>query len=117
MPDYTPFLLYTDQRIQGFRRRYATFIGQKEQAYADWINGLPVYEPVDYLQSVPDRNVAPVIGMLCHLHLIGKINITFTDRACRFYRNSRSEEEYEKWLDRVCYKSCHKSKRRLKGTK
>ncbi len=100
MPDYTPFLLYTDQQIQDFRRRYATFISQKGQAYADWINGLPVFEPVDYLQRVPDRNVAPVIGMLCHLMDLGKINITFTDRACRLYRNARSEEEYEEWLDK-----------------
>ena len=30
MPDYTPYLLYTDEQIQDFRRRYATFIGQKE---------------------------------------------------------------------------------------
>ena len=99
MPDYTPFLLYTDRQIQEFRTRYATFIGQQGQAYADWINGLPVFEPVDYLQRVPDRNIPAVIGMLCHLMDIGKINITFTDRACRLYRNARSEEEYEEWLD------------------
>lgn len=99
MPDYTPFLLYTDQQIQDFRRRYATFISQKGQAYADWINGLPVFEPVDYLQRVPDRNVAPVIGMLCHLHLIGKINITFIDQARRLYRNSRSVVEMADWWD------------------
>lgn len=100
MQDYTPFLLYTDQQIQDFRRRYAAFIDQKAQAYADWINGLPVFEPVDYLQSIPDRNVAPVIGMLCHLMDLGKINITFTDRACRLYRNARSEDEYEEWLEK-----------------
>ena len=99
MPDYTPFLLYTDRQIQEFRTRYATFIGQKGQAYADWINGLPVFEPVDYLQRVPDRNIPAVIGMLCHLHLIGKINITFIDRACRLYRNPRSMEECMEWCD------------------
>ena len=99
MPDYTPYLLYTDEQIQNFRRRYATFIGQKEQTYAGWINALPVFEPIDYLQSVPERNRPAVIGMLCHLHLIGKINITFIDRACRLYRNARSAEELEAWFE------------------
>ena len=51
MPDYTPYLLYTDEQIQDFRRRYATFIGQKEQTYADWINVLPVMEKTDYLRT------------------------------------------------------------------
>ena len=100
MPDYTPFLLYTDQQIQDFRRRYATFIGQREQTYADWINGLPVMEKTDYLKSVPDRNRPAVIGMLCHLTLIGAINITFTNNASRIYRNPRSMEEYEEWLNK-----------------
>lgn len=99
MPDYTPCLLYTDEQIQNFRRRYATFIGQKEQTYAGWINALPVFEPIDYLESVPERNRPAVIGMLCHLHLIGKINITFIDRACRLYRNARSAEELEAWFE------------------
>ena len=99
MPDYTPYLLYTDEQIQDFRRQYATYIGQKEQTYADWINALPVMEKTDYLKSVPERNRPAVIGMLCHLLDLGKINITFTDRACRLYRNPRSMEEWKEWCD------------------
>ena len=107
MPDYPSFLLYTDRQIQEFRTRYATFISQKEQTYADWINGLPVMERIDYLKSVPERNIPAVIGMLCHLLDLGKINITFTDRACRVYRNPKSLEEWGQW----CTK--HKTRRKI----
>lgn len=108
MPDYTPFLLYTDQQIQDFRRRYATFIGQKAQIYADWSNGLPVMERIDYLKSVPMRNIPAVIGMLCHLQDLGKIHITFIDRASKLYRNPRSMEEWKEWCDGQRSKRKHK---------
>ena len=99
MPDYTPYLLYTDEQIQDFRRRYATFIGQKEQTYADWINALPVMEKIDYLESVPERNRPAVIGMLCHLQDIGKITVTFHPQARLLHRNPYSIEEWETWCD------------------
>ena len=99
MPDYTPYLLYTDEQIQDFRRRYATFIGQKEQAYADWINALPVMEKTDYLKSVPERNRPAVIGMLCHLQNLGKINISFHTQARLIHRNPYSVEEWEAGCD------------------
>lgn len=109
MPDYTPYLLYTDEQIQYFRRRYASFISQKGASVADWINTLPVMERVDYLKSVPERNVGPVIGLLCILIIDGQISITFIEEARRIYRNPGSIEEWGTWCD---YSS---PKRRKKG--
>ena len=111
MPDYTPYLLYTDKQIQDFRRRYATFIGQKEQTYADWINGLPVMERIDYLKSVPERNIVPVIGLLCILVNDHKISITFIDGASLFYRNPTSLEEWETWCNSLSPKRRKKGRR------
>ena len=111
MPDYTPYLLYTDEQIQDFRRRYATFIGQKEQTYADWINALPVMEKTDYLKSVPERNRPAVIGMLCHLLDLGKINITFHAQARLIHRNPYSVEEWEAWCDSQMPKRRKKERR------
>lgn len=104
MPDYTPFLLYTDQQSQEFRRRYATFIGQKRASVANWINSLPVMERIDYLKSVPERNIPAVIGLLCHLLDSGAISITFVEQARRIYRNPTSTEEWKAWCDSLSSK-------------
>lgn len=111
MPDYTPFLLYTDQQIQEFRRRYATFIGQKAQIYADWINALPVMEKTDYLKSVPERNLPAVIGLLCILIIDGQISITFIEEARRIYRNPGSIEEWGSWCNSLSPKRRKKGRR------
>ena len=99
MPDYTQYLLYTNQQIQDFRRRYASFISQKGASVASWINSLPVMERIDYLKSVPERNIGPVIGLLCILIIDGRINVTFVEQARRIYRNPRSMEEWKEWCD------------------
>lgn len=99
MPDYTQYLLYTNQQIQDFRRRYASFISQKGASVASWINSLPVMERVDYLKSVPERNIGPVIGLLCILIIDGQISITFIEDARRIYRNPGSIEEWGTWCD------------------
>ena len=99
MPDYTQYLLYTNQQIQDFRRRYASFISQKGASVASWINRLPVMERVDYLKSVPERNIGPVIGLLCILIIDGQISITFIEEARRIYRNPGSIEEWGTWCD------------------
>lgn len=109
MPDYTQYLLYTNQQIQDFRRRYASFISQKGASVADWINTFPVMERIDYLKSVPERNIEPVIGLLCILIIDGQISITFIEEARRIYRNPGSIEEWGTWCDSLS------PKRRKKG--
>lgn len=99
MPDFKSFLLHTDQQVRDFRQRYASFIGQKGASVADWINRLPVMQKVDYLKSVPERNIGPVIGLLCILILDGQISITFVDDARCIYRNPGSIEEWETWCE------------------
>ena len=99
MLDYTQYLLYTESQINDFRRKYASFISQKGASVADWINSFPVMERVDYLKSVPERNVGPVIGLLCILIIDGYISITFVEEARRIYRNPGSIEEWNVWCD------------------
>ena len=110
MPDYTPYLLYTDEQIQYFRRRYVTFISQKGTSVADWINSLPVMERVDYLKSVPERNIPAVIGLLCILIIDGQISITFIEEARRIYRNPGSIEEWKAWCDSLSPKRRKKNR-------
>lgn len=99
MLDYTQYLLYTESQINDFRRKYASFISQKGASVADWINSFPVMERVDYLKSVPERNIPAVIGLLCILIIDGYISITFVEEARRIYRNPRSMEEWKEWCD------------------
>lgn len=99
MLDYTQYLLYTESQINDFRRKYASFISQKGASVADWINSFPVMERVDYLKSVPERNIGPVIGLLCILIIDGQISITFIEEARRIYRNPGTIEEWKAWCE------------------
>lgn len=99
MPDYTSYLLRGDDRIAAFRQQYATFLRTQSQKYIDWVRSFPVMKRIDYLQSVPERNIPAVIGMLCILLIDGHIHITFHDGARTIHRDPGSIEEWEAWCD------------------
>jgi hypothetical protein len=91
---YTVSCIYRPDDLE-VPQTVCTFIGLKEQVYADWGNDLLVMVRIDYLKSVLERNIAAVIWMLSHLQDLGKISITFTDHACLLYRNPYSLKEQE----------------------
>lgn len=97
MNDYRIYLLRTESQLEDFRRRYVSYIASEEACYLKWIQSWPLMEWVDYLYGVPKSNIPVLIGMICHLHCSGKVNITFHDSMLKARRDSGSEEEWEKW--------------------
>lgn len=107
MTDYRIYLLRTESQREDFRRRYASYIASEEAAYLKWVQSWPLMEWVDYLYGVPKANIPVLIGMICHLHCSGQVNITFHDSMLKACRNPMSEEEF--WsacAKRQCGRRC-----------
>lgn len=90
-----PYLLRTQGQIDAFRESYGDLIREKGPEMATWFNGLPLYQWTR-LQFRPGQEAATV-GLLCILHLEGKINITFSRDGDYIQRGALSPEEYEFW--------------------
>lgn len=95
MTQAIPYLLRSQEQIAAFRKRHAALIEKKGPQLADWFNALPLYEWVR-LQCHPGQEELTV-GLLCILHLDGKINLTVSDSGERIQRGALSLDEYEEW--------------------
>lgn len=99
MSKYEKYLLRTERQLDEFRYRYATFIAEEQNKYIAWIDSLPLMVWVNYLQGVPDNNIPVLIGMICHLHCAGLVNISFHDSMHLLRRIPFDEEEWQAWCD------------------
>ncbi len=93
------YLFRTRAALDEFRRRYATFIASEADRYAEWVNGFPLMEWVEYLNGVPKENVPVLVGMLCHLYDAGRINICFHPTLPVIRRDPMSLAEWNAWCE------------------
>lgn len=101
MTDHCKYLLRSRAALDDFRRRYATFIFSEGERYAEWVDGFPLMVWVDYLRGVPQGNIPVLVGLLCHLYCIGRINVSFHDSRPLVCREPSSLEEWEDWCSKL----------------
>ena len=96
---YDGFLIRTDVQEAEFRERYRQFILRHYEEYTRWIDSLPLCTRTPYLAGVPDKAVPAVIGLICLLHIDGRVNIQFSEDMTKISRQPASLEEWEAWCD------------------
>ena len=100
MPDYNPYLLYTDAAIREFREKYADDLERNLKAYADWIKGLKLMEWHHFArQGASAKQIAFIVGILCCLHeeRPRRCHFSFNQGAFMIRRDPANEEEWEQW--------------------
>ena len=103
MPDFSPYLLYTDAALQEFRLKYAADLEKNMQAYARWIQGLKLMEWVPFTRSgATPKEIAFIVGILCILHeeRPRRCHFSFNQGAYMIRRDPADEEEWEQWCGR-----------------
>ena len=103
MPDYSSYLLYNDDAIREFRRKYAQDLEKNLQAYADWINSLDLMEKRYFVRhGASEKQIAFVVGLLCCLHeeKPRRCHFSFNQGAYMIRRDPADEEEWEHWCGR-----------------
>lgn len=97
--DRVKYLLYTSEQERMFRTQNADFISRHYEAYREWFQNKPLFTWVD-LKIKPGMEEL-TIGLLCILHIDGKINLTVNNDVSRIQRGAISTEEYEQYISQL----------------
>lgn len=87
------YLLYSDDQVRHFRKKYEDFISRKAQAYIRWVNSLPFWTWTPLM--LPEGQEAAILGLLCLLHIRRHINLTINETCTAIQRNPLTNEEFE----------------------
>lgn len=95
MEDLRRYVLYSREREEVFRKKYAGVIAANQPAYVGWLRGLPLLEWVDYLARISPCDREAVIGLICVCHLERLVSVTFSSDYLLIRRDPDTPEELE----------------------
>ncbi len=96
------YLLRTAGQEQEFREKFTAVIETRAAAIEAWFNALPLFIWVPLRIRPLEEAVA--VGLLCLLHIDGRICLTFSSDLSHVRRGTHSMEEYRAWIDTHCYR-------------
>ena len=102
MPDFSPYLLYTDSAIREFKIRHAADLKENMAIYRNWIRNLKLMEWTHYVRhGASDKEIAYIVGILCCIHeeLPRQVRFDFNQGAYMIRRSFMNEDEYNQWLN------------------
>ena len=97
--DRVQFLLYTREQEQRFRKEHSDFISKHYEAYREWFQNKPLYTWLE-LKIRPGKE-EDTIGLLCILHIDGKINLTVNNDVTKFQRGAITSEEFDQYISKL----------------
>lgn len=103
MPDFSPYLLYTDAEIEAFKKKYAAELESNLQIYSGFIEACRLMEWVPFTRSgATPKEIAFIVGILCVLHeeRPRRCHFSFNQGAYMIRRDPADEEEWEQWCGR-----------------
>lgn len=108
MTDPRTYLLYTTAEEEEFRKEFSVFIAKMRAAYQEWINGLPMWEWIRFLDNVPEDKWRLVTGMICIVYIEGLVNISVSNDGFSIRREPRNEKEHEYLMKKLGFKKISK---------
>ena len=93
------YLLYSDDQVRHFRKKYEDFISRKAQAYIRWVNSLPFWTWTPLM--LPEGQEEAILGLICLLHIKGHVNITISETCTAIQRNPLTDQEYARACEQI----------------